>query len=152
MGMPVRLLDVVLTTLLVIAIVIGLQTVGVVLMSALIVAPAAAARQWTDRLGHLVLIAGLFGAVSGLVGAVSSRAWCRGCPPGPPSSWCITALTVLSLLLAPRRGLLIAELRRWRQRRELQIDRVLADLYRLAAQHPDPPWRPTTPSKPCCGP
>jgi manganese/zinc/iron transport system permease protein len=47
--LPVRVLDVLLTTLLVIAIVIGLQTVGVVLMSAMIVAPAAAARQWTDK-------------------------------------------------------------------------------------------------------
>src|SRR5690606_19453811 len=41
LGFPVRVLDVVLTTLLVIAIVLGLQTVGVVLMSAMIVAPAA---------------------------------------------------------------------------------------------------------------
>ena len=48
--------------LLVVAIVIGLQTVGVVLMSAMIVAPAAAARQWTARLGALVLLAGAFGA------------------------------------------------------------------------------------------
>jgi manganese/zinc/iron transport system permease protein len=53
-GYPMRLLDVVLTTLIVIAIVVGLQTVGVVLMSAMIVAPAAAARQWTDRLGVMV--------------------------------------------------------------------------------------------------
>ena len=51
-GYPVRLLDVLLTTLIVIAIVIGLQAVGVVLMSAMIVAPAAAARQWTNRLGR----------------------------------------------------------------------------------------------------
>ncbi|MEZ4389011.1 MAG: iron chelate uptake ABC transporter family permease subunit [Candidatus Krumholzibacteriia bacterium] len=141
MGMPVRVLDVVLTTLLVIAIVIGLQTVGVVLMSALIVAPAAAARQWTDRLGHLVLLAGLFGAVGGLVGAVISSVVPR-LPTGPTIILVITALTVLSLLLAPRRGLLIAELRRWRQRRALQIDRVLADLYRLAAQHPEPALAP----------
>jgi manganese/zinc/iron transport system permease protein len=51
LGFPMRALDILLTTLLVVAIVIGLQSVGVVLMSAMIVAPAAAARQWTDRLG-----------------------------------------------------------------------------------------------------
>src|SRR3990172_3140392 len=51
LGVPVRTLDVLLTSLLVVSIVIGLQIVGVVLMSAMVVAPAAAARQWTDRLG-----------------------------------------------------------------------------------------------------
>ncbi len=137
LGLPVRVLDVVLTTLLVIAIVIGLQTVGVVLMSALIVAPAAAARQWTDRLGLLVLIAGGFGALSGLIGAVVSSLVPR-LPTGPTIILVITAITVLSLLLAPRRGMLAAEWRRWRQRRELRTDGVLADLYRLAAQHTDP--------------
>src|SRR5262249_14082957 len=72
LGFPMRLLDVLLTTLLVIAIVIGLQTVGVVLMSAMIVAPAAAARQWTDRLGVMVVLSALFGALAGVGGAVVS--------------------------------------------------------------------------------
>jgi manganese/zinc/iron transport system permease protein len=141
LGLPVRLLDVALTTLLVVAIVIGLQTVGVVLMSAMIVAPAAAARQWTDRLGSLVLLAGLFGAASGLIGAVISSLVSR-LPTGPTIILVVTTITVLSLLLAPRRGLLIAEARRWRQRRRLEVDRVLADLYRLAAQHPEPALAP----------
>jgi manganese/zinc/iron transport system permease protein len=54
LGFPMRAVDVILTTLLVVSIVIGLQTVGVVLMSAMVVAPAAAARQWTDRMGRMV--------------------------------------------------------------------------------------------------
>lgn len=137
LGLPVRVLDVALTTLLVIAIVTGLQTVGVVLMSALIVAPAAAARQWTDRLGGVVLLAGMFGALSGLVGAVISSVVPR-LPTGPTIILVVTAITVLSLLLAPRRGLLAAEVRRWRQRQQLRTDAVLADLFRLASQHDDP--------------
>ena len=132
-----RALDVALTTLLVVAIVIGLQTVGVVLMSALIVAPAAAARQWTDRLGVLVLLAGGFGALSGLVGAVLSSLVPR-LPTGPTIILVVTALTVLSLLLAPNRGLLAAQVRRWRQRRDVRSDLVLGDLYRLATQHAEP--------------
>ncbi len=63
-----------LTALLVVAIVIGLQTVGVVLMSGDGRSrPAAAARQWTDRLGMVALLAGLFGAARRRVGAVVSR-------------------------------------------------------------------------------
>ena len=72
LGFPVRWLDVGLTTLLVIAIVIGLQTVGVVLMSAMIIAPPAAARQWTDRLGLMVMLSMLFGALAGVSGALLS--------------------------------------------------------------------------------
>ena len=55
LGYPMTALDMALTTLLVIGVVIGLQAVGVVLMSALIVAPAAAARQWTDRLSVMLV-------------------------------------------------------------------------------------------------
>jgi manganese/zinc/iron transport system permease protein len=136
-GLPVRLLDILLTSLLVVAIVIGLQTVGVVLMSAMIVAPAAAARQWTDRLGRLVALAGLFGALAGLTGAVISSL-VPHLPTGPTIVLVITALTVFSLLAAPERGLLAERWRVWRQRRRLATDTVLADLYRLAAQHARP--------------
>ena len=136
-GLPVRLLDVLLTSLLVVAIVIGLQTVGVVLMSAMIVAPASAARQWTDRLDRMVLLAGLFGATAGLTGAMISSL-VPHLPTGPTIVLVITAMTLFSLLAAPRRGLLAERLRIWRQRRHLATDTVLADLYRLAAQHADP--------------
>lgn len=141
MGLPVRVLDVILTSLLVVAIVIGLQTVGVVLMSAMIIAPAAAARQWTDRLGRLVLFAGLFGAVSGLSGAVISSLVPR-LPTGPTIVLCMTGLMILSLLFAPNRGLAAEWVRRWRQKGRLESANVLADLYRLASQHPDPATAP----------
>jgi manganese/zinc/iron transport system permease protein len=82
MGFSVRLLDVLLTTLIVIAIVIGLQTVGVVLMSAMVVAPAAAARQWTDRMGRMVVLAAFIGALGGVLGAVVSASSSRLPPSG----------------------------------------------------------------------
>ncbi|HWQ13216.1 MAG TPA: iron chelate uptake ABC transporter family permease subunit [Roseiflexaceae bacterium] len=114
LGMPVRLLDVLLTSLLVVAIVIGLQTVGVVLMSALIVAPAAAARQWTDRLGVMVALSALFGALAGVSGALISSTAAR-MPTGPTIVLCISAVVVLSLLLGARRGLLWDWLRQRRR-------------------------------------
>ena len=82
LGFPVRVLDVLLTTLIVIAIVLGLQTVGVVLMSAMIVAPAASARQWTDNLGVMIVLSSLFGALAGISGAVLSASVTR-LPTGP---------------------------------------------------------------------
>lgn len=110
LGLPVRLLDILLTTLLVVAIAIGLQTVGVVLMSALIVAPAAAARQWTDRLGAMVALSALFGALAGVSGAVISSSAAR-LPTGPTIVLCISAVVLASLLFGARRGLVWSWLR-----------------------------------------
>ena len=136
-GLPVRALDTLLTGLIVVAIVIGLQAVGVVLMSAMLVAPAAAARQWTDRLGAMVALAALFGAAAGVAGAVISSAVAR-IPTGPAIVLCAVALVVVSLLAAPNRGLVWQEIRRRRSRRTLRTSAVLCDLYALARQHADP--------------
>ena len=104
LGFPVRVLDVVLTTLLVIAIVIGLQTVGVVLMSAMIVAPAAAARQWTDKLNLMVILGGLFGALAGVSGTLISGS-AEKLPTGPVIVLCISVIVLFSMLFATNRGL-----------------------------------------------
>ena len=136
LGFPVRILDVLLTTLLVIAIVIGLQTVGVVLMSAMIVAPAAAARQWTDKLNLMVLLGGLFGALAGVGGTLISSAAER-LPTGPVIVLCISVIVLVSMLFATNRGLLWNWLRAQQNRRTLRARAVLADLNTLAMQHPN---------------
>ncbi|HXG12902.1 MAG TPA: iron chelate uptake ABC transporter family permease subunit, partial [Gemmataceae bacterium] len=134
LGFSVRLLDLLLTGLLVVAIVIGLQTVGVVLMSAMIVAPAAAARQWTDRLGVMVVLAAAFGALAGIAGGLISSIAER-VPTGPTIVLCLSGLVAGSLLLAPNRGLVWREVRHWRSRQRLRLEAVLEDLRALAAQH-----------------
>ncbi len=134
LGFRMRWVDIALTTLLVIAIVLGLQTVGVVLMSAILIAPAAAARQWTDRLGMMVLIAAVFGATAGVSGAWLSSAT-TGLPTGPTIVLCASVLFVVSMLLAPNRGLVWRRWRHWRNSRQLRRDAILLDLYALARQH-----------------
>jgi len=113
LGFRMQALEVLLTFLLVLAIVIGLQAVGVVLMSAMIVAPAAAARQWTDHLGRMVALSGLFGAVAGVAGAaISSLA--SGLSTGPVIVLCHSAIAAFSLLFGSSRGIVWAWLRRRR--------------------------------------
>ncbi|MFZ6030792.1 MAG: metal ABC transporter permease [Chloroflexota bacterium] len=136
LGLPVAALDVILTTLLVIAIVIGLQAVGVVLMSAMVVAPAAAARQWTDRLGVMVALSAFFGAISGLAGALISSTG-AGLSTGPLVVLAASAIVVISMFLAPNRGLFWGWVRRQRNRRQLRLESVLADLFLLGSQHGD---------------
>lgn len=136
LGFSMRLVDVLLTTALVMAIVVGLQAVGVVLMSAMVVAPAAAARQWTDRLSVMVFLAAVFGALAGVVGALISSTG-AGLSTGPVIVLSVSAIVVISLLLAPKRGLVWQWVRRQRNRRRLRAEAVLADLHTLAEQHED---------------
>lgn len=106
-GYPVNRLSVLLSTLIVVAIILGLQLAGVVLMVGLLIAPASAARQWTQRLEEMVVLAAVFGALSGGVGAVIS-ALDANIPTGPMMIVTAFALVLVSLFLAPQRGLLWA--------------------------------------------
>ena len=134
LGFPVRALDILLTTLLVMAIVIGLQAVGVVLMSAMIVAPAAAARQWTDKLSVMVALAGFFGVLAGVSGAVISST-SYGLSTGPVIVLSASVIVFFSLLFAPNRGLVWNWVRRRRNRNSLRVEAMLEGLYVLAGQH-----------------
>lgn len=135
-GFPMKWLEILLTTLLVVAIVVGLQAVGVVLMSAMVVAPASAARQWTDRLGRMVALSAFFGALAGVAGAMISSLVPR-LSTGPTIVLAASALVVFSLLFAPNRGLVWGWVRRLRNRSQLRMEAVLSALYSLAEQHED---------------
>lgn len=126
LGFPIRALDILLTSLLVLAIVLGLQAVGAVLMSAMLVAPAVAARQWTDKLNVMLCLAAGFGAFAGVSGTIISSTASR-IPTGPTIVLCATAVVGLSIALAPNRGLLWDLFRQQRNRRNLEIaaDRFL---------------------------
>lgn len=133
-GFPVRLLDVMLSTLIVVAIVLGLQLAGVILMVGMLIAPAVAARQWTNRLGEMVLLASVFGAFSGATGAIISGIEVA-LPTGPLIIVVAFGIVFVSILFAPGRGLV------WKWRQE-QIDRrhfagqnILRDIDDHARQH-----------------
>ena len=117
LGLPVGRLNVLLTLLIVVAVIVGIQAVGVVLMAALLIIPAAAARQWTDSLGAMVVISGLFGAFSGVSGALISATGAN-LPTGPLIVLCATALLVLSLFLGWSQGFLWGWTGSRRSRRE----------------------------------
>ena len=136
LGFPTGVLEIVLTSMVALAVVIGLQFVGVILMAAMIIAPAVAARQWTERLEVMVLLAALFGALSGVVGAVIS-ALQRGLSTGPVIVLCASFIVLISLLFAPNRGLLWAALKQRQHRASLRSQQILTSLYKLGAAHDD---------------
>lgn len=105
LGFSVRRLNLLLSFMIVLAIIIGLQTVGVILMSAMLIAPAVAARQWTNRLWVMALLAAVFGAVSGVAGTAISSLVPR-LPTGPAIVVCVSLIVLVSILCAPGRGVL----------------------------------------------
>ena len=119
-GFPIRGLDILLTSLLVMAIVLGLQAVGAVLMSAMLVAPAVAARQWTNKLSVMMLLAAGFGAFAGMSGTIISSSASR-IPTGPTIVLCATVVVGFSIGFAPNRGLLWDWFRQQRNRRNLKM-------------------------------
>lgn len=111
-------INAILTFLIVAAILIGLQTVGVILMSAMLITPAVAARQWTNRLSTMVILAAIFGATGGVSGTLISSL-VPNMPTGPVIVVCVSAIAVFSIIFAPRRGILARLIERARFRKEM---------------------------------
>lgn len=121
-GLPVAALEQFLMFLIVIAVIVGIQAVGVVLMAALLIIPAVTARYWTDHLGHMVVIAGAIGAFSGFSGTILSTL-AHHLPTGPLTVLSATFLFALSLILSPKRGLV----GKWLSRRKARMLLVAND-------------------------
>ena len=111
-GWPTVLLDAAMMALVIIVTVIGLQAVGLILIIALLIVPAAAARFWTERLGVMLAIAGGIGASSGLLGSGLS-ALLPNLPSGAMIVLTATLLFLISMFFGAKRGILI----RWQNRR-----------------------------------
>lgn len=104
LGYSVFWLDLLLLMLVTATIVVGLQSVGNILILALIVTPAAAARLLTDRLGRMMMLSAAIGAGSGVVGLYVS--YHGGFSAGATIVLTATAVFLVSLVLAPKHGML----------------------------------------------
>lgn len=105
LGLPVGRLELLLTTLTVLAVVTGITAVGVVLMAAMLITPAAAARFWTNDLRKMMILSAVFGAVSGLLGAYISFI----APSMPTGPWMVVVssfIAFFSFFFAPKVGII----------------------------------------------
>jgi len=112
MGFSARRTDMLLMGLIVLTVMVGLQAVGVVLVAAMLITPAVAARFWSERLSTMVLLSTCFGGISGVLGTFISSLAPR-IPTGPVMVLVVTLFFLLSALVAPKRGMLA----RWRRQR-----------------------------------
>ncbi len=126
-GWPTFWLDLLLMAMIALTVIIGLPAVGVVLMAALLIIPAAAARFWTDRLGAILALSAGFGLATGALGTLVTARF--DLPSGPVIVLVGTTIFLGSMLFAPRRGLIARVWADYRYRRKIADQTVLRVLY-----------------------
>ncbi|HWT95439.1 MAG TPA: iron chelate uptake ABC transporter family permease subunit, partial [Solirubrobacteraceae bacterium] len=128
-GLPVKLLEILMTALLVVAVVVGIRAVGAILMVALIVVPGVAARQFADRLSLMLPLAGAIGAGVGVTGGLISTG--AAVPTGPVVVLVGVSVVIVSVLVAPERGVLWRARKLTDARRRRTLEALLLDLARM---------------------
>ncbi len=134
LGFPTKKINILLSAMIVTSIIVGLQTVGVILMSAMLIAPAVAARQWTDKLSLMVVLSAIFGAISGVIGTIISSVVPK-LPTGPTIVIVISVIVIISLTFAPNRGLI------WKYFRNKKNEKEIKDYFyrRQKGENPESP-------------
>lgn len=128
------------------AIVIGIRSVGIVMMSGMLVIPATTARQYTNRLSTLFILSGLFGILSALIGSiislqplfVKSNGKSLYMPTGPLIVLVASGLCLLSLLWAPSKGLIFRKLRILRFNYKCLLENLIKKIWQLQTEEPVP--------------
>ena len=108
-GFSKKVIEFLLSLMIVITIILGLESVGVILISALIIGPSIAAKQWTNRLSIVMTLAAVIGFISGVTGTFISSAAAR-IPTGPSIIVVLSAFVFLSLFLSPKNGILAKQI------------------------------------------
>jgi manganese/zinc/iron transport system permease protein len=145
-GMRTKVIHGITYLLLMVAIVIGMRSVGVILLSAMLIAPAAAARQWTSNLSSFFGLAGIFGMLAGFLGnvfSISVGGPDLSLPTGPMIVLSSTAICLFSLLFAPERGFFPRLFRITRFQLLCRQENLLKALYKGQSiqMHPYLIWR-----------
>lgn len=141
LGIKTHVVDNIIFVLTTLAVVIGIRSVGVILMSAMLIAPAVAARQYTHRLSIMVAMAGLFGLISGFLGVYLSVELTNFLsqhypgsrlifPTGPMIVLVASLLCLLSLFFAPERGLFLRIIRMARFRYKCLLENFLKSIWK----------------------
>ena len=129
-GISTRLVEALFFTLVIFAVVIGIRSVGVILMSAMLIAPASAARQFTNRLPRLFVLAALFGVGSAFLGTYFSVQY--HLPTGPSIVLFAGTIACYALLFAPKRGLILRYYRASQFRAQQGRENLLKLMWRNA--------------------
>jgi manganese/zinc/iron transport system permease protein len=140
-GLPIAFLQAILLFLTALSIVIGIRSVGVILMSAMLIAPAASARQFSNSFSSICVLSVVFGILSAGLGTIlsnESSIYLKAhfsdvrltLPTGPLIVLIASFLCLLSLLFSPKRGAIFRLIRMWQFREVCLEENLLKAFYR----------------------
>ena len=119
LGFPSKTIEILISVLIVTTVIIGIQAAGVILISAMLISPAVAARQWTDKLSIMVILSAFFGGISGLLGTLISISE-SDLPTGPVIVIIISIIVVISILFSNKRGIIFKIIRNQKRKKEFR--------------------------------
>lgn len=132
-GLKKSHIQILISTLIIISTAIGIQTVGIVLMSALIITPASSAFFWTNNFRNSIFLSGIFAVLSSITGVFISYL----SPLMPTGPWIIVSLSSIALFsafLSPR-GMVTKRLKTIKNKNKMISDNVLKYLYRIGEKN-----------------
>jgi ABC-type Mn2+/Zn2+ transport system permease subunit/Mn-dependent DtxR family transcriptional regulator len=136
MGIPVKLMHYYLMLLLSFSVVAAMQTVGVILVVAMLITPASTALLLANRLPKVLLIAGIIGFLSSLSGLIFSI-WYE-MPPGPSIAVTATCIYLLAAFFSPEHGLLAKWFTRRKQQQKIKAEDILKEAFKISLGNPFP--------------
>jgi len=122
LGFPSKKIEILISVLIVATVIIGIQAAGVILISAMLISPAVAARQWTDKLSVMVVLSAIFGGISGFFGTLISISQ-ENLPTGPIIVVIISLIVLFSILFSNKRGIIFKIIRN-NQKRKLNLAKL----------------------------
>ena len=122
LGFPSKKIEILISVLIVVTVIIGIQAAGVILISAMLISPAVAARQWTDKLSVMVVLSAIFGGISGFFGTLISISQ-ENLPTGPIIVVIISLIVLFSILFSNKRGIIFKIIRN-NQKRKLNLAKL----------------------------
>jgi len=129
MGISVKSLHYFLMLLLSFTVVASLQTVGLILVVAMLITPASTALLLSDNLKKVIILSGVIGAITGFIGM--SLAIVLDAPPGPELVVVVSIMFFTAALFAPKKGYVSRLLQKRKLQRKIQLEDILKQSFRL---------------------
>lgn len=119
LNLSMKAMNTIYLLILVLTIVIGIQAVGVILMSALVIIPPVSARYWTHSFKTMMWLSSIFGGIAGTVGTTIST-FGSGWPTGPFIVMTSSSIFLISLFFGVKKGIVVEFVNLRSKKKELQ--------------------------------
>ncbi|HEX8547048.1 MAG TPA: iron chelate uptake ABC transporter family permease subunit [Cytophagaceae bacterium] len=135
-GIKVKWIEMIFTIITVLAVVVGIQAVGVVLMAAMLITPAAAARFWTHKLHVMIYLSIALSSVAVITGCFISYV-APSMPTGPWIVMTVSLIAIFSFIFSPGRGIAAQWLQQRRNKGNILIENILKMMFQISEKEKD---------------